>query len=205
MGPDHTNSMIIFLWKVSWNFLFWTFPFYPLLWLEGGGRYEIHAILYTKEERKKKARKPLTSTLQWKLFAEEVKWLIPAVPFPKAHTHTTYHMVDFYLLVSNIFPFHYYVLLSLGISGDAGKAAYKYRLCQQRGSTACFHLKKPAMHPCSKKGQQHPGLHQAERCQRVEGGELSSLLSTSEAAPAALGPVLGSPVQDIQGLTGGSP
>ena len=101
-------------------------------------------------------------------------------------------MVDFYLLVSNIFPFQYYVLLSLGISGDAVKAAYKHRLCQQRGSTACFHLKKSARHPRRKKGQQHPGLHQAECCQQVEAGELSSLLSTGEAAPAVLGPVLGS-------------
>lgn len=85
-------------------------------------------------------------------------------------------MVDFYLLVSNIFPFQYYFLLSLGISGDAVKAAYNYRLCQQRGSTACFHLKK---HPHRKKGQQHPGLHQAERCQQVEGGELSSAQHSS--------------------------
>lgn len=111
-------------------------------------------------------------------------------------------MVDFYLLVSNIFPFQYYFLLSLGISGDAVKAAYNYRLCQQRGSTACFHLKK---HPHRKKGQQHPGLHQAERCQQVEGGELSSLLSTHCAASALLGAVLGFPVREKYRLTVASP
>jgi len=38
-------------------------------------------------------------------------------------THATYHMAVLYLLVSNTFPFQYYVLLSLGISGDAVKAA----------------------------------------------------------------------------------
>lgn len=119
--------------------------------------------------------------------------------FPKG-THTTYHMVDFYLLASNIFPFHYDVLLSLGISGDAVKAAYKYRLCQQRGTTAHLHFKKLAMHLHSKKGQQHLGLHQAAWCQQVEDDELSSLHSTGEVASAVLGPVLGSTAQEKYSL-----
>ncbi|KAK4827289.1 hypothetical protein QYF61_016516 [Mycteria americana] len=36
------------------------------------------------------------------------------------------------------------------------------------------------MSPCSKEGQQPPGLHEAERCQQVKGGDPSLLLSTGE-------------------------
>ncbi|KAK4819117.1 hypothetical protein QYF61_025584 [Mycteria americana] len=48
---------------------------------------------------------------------------------------------------------------------------------------------------CSKGGQQTPGPCLAERCQQVEGGDPSSLLSTGE---TQLGPGLGSPAKQRQ-------
>jgi len=57
------------------------------------------------------------------------------------------------------------------------------------------------MHPCRKKGQQHPEPERAERCRQGEAGEPSSLLSAGEASSA--GP--GSPVQETHGLTEASP
>lgn len=56
----------------------------------------------------------------------------------------------------------------------------------------------------SKGGQQTPGQHYDKHCQHVGGGDLSKLI-TCEATPGVLGLVLGSPVQERDGLTGLSP
>lgn len=61
------------------------------------------------------------------------------------------------------------------------------------------------MHPCIKEEQEHPGCHQGECCQPVEGGGPSPLFSTGEATSGVLCPMLGSPVRERYGHTGVSP
>ena len=63
----------------------------------------------------------------------------------------------------------------------------------------------PAMCLHNKEGKQHLGLCEQKCCQQVKGGDPSSLLSTGEAIPGVLCPVLGSSVQKRDGHTGQSP
>ena len=54
----------------------------------------------------------------------------------------------------------------------------------------------PAVCPGCQEGKWHPGVHQEECGQQVEGGSPSPLLCPSEAPSGVLCPVLGSPLQE---------
>ena len=58
------------------------------------------------------------------------------------------------------------------------------------------HPKDANLCPGCQEGQWHPGVHQEECGQQVEGGSPLPLLCPGEAPSAVLGPVLGSPVQE---------
>ncbi|PKU47392.1 hypothetical protein llap_2294 [Limosa lapponica baueri] len=60
----------------------------------------------------------------------------------------------------------------------------------------------PAMCPCGQEGRWHPGVHQEECDQQVEGGYSPPLLCPGEAASGVLCPVLGFPVQEGQATAG---
>ena len=52
---------------------------------------------------------------------------------------------------------------------------------------------------CSSESQPHPGLHQKNHGQQVEGGDSAPLLRSGETPPAVLRPALGSSAQDRGG------
>jgi len=70
-------------------------------------------------------------------------------------------------------------------------------------SVRVFH--EPAVCPCGQEDQGYPGVHYEEHGQQVEGGDPPPLLCPGEATSGVLCPVLGSPVQERQGISGKSP
>jgi len=57
----------------------------------------------------------------------------------------------------------------------------------------------------SPEGQLHPGLHQKQRGQQVEGGDSAALLRSGETPSGVLHPALGPPAQEKHGLVGAGP
>lgn len=127
----HTYPKWVLTIQTAW--LFFSLKFHEIPYLE-----LFHFTLYCgrREEEAMKSMLSLTQrkeksqeTLDFYTPVEIICWISKLIhsssSFPKGTTHNL-RMADLNLLVSNIFPFQYYVLLSLEISGDAVKAAYKY-------------------------------------------------------------------------------
>ena len=73
------------------------------------------------------------------------------------------------------------------------------RLCRGNGPGVLIDAQLNMNQQCAQGGQEgqwHPGLHQKQCCQQEQGGNHPPVLSTGEAAPQVLCPVLGPSLQE---------